>query len=158
MPWSFAPIVTAASPVSTPARARSSHAHLFAESGNRIDEVERGADGAFGVVLVRHGRAPDRHHGIADELLDRAAVALDDAAAVEVPGESSRTSSESRASARVVKPTRSANRTETSGARTPDRLEWLRLPARRPSGGARRTRHRSETLERSPNHRTSIEA
>ena len=43
-----------------------------------IDEVECGADCAFGVVLVRDRRAPDGHHGVADEFLDRAAVALDD--------------------------------------------------------------------------------
>ena len=48
-----------------------------ARRATRRDEVERGADGALGVVLVRDRRAPDRHHRVADELLDRAAVALD---------------------------------------------------------------------------------
>ena len=41
------------------------------------DELERGADGPLGVVLLRGRRAPHRHDGVADELLDRAAVALD---------------------------------------------------------------------------------
>ena len=73
-----APSVTAASPVRTPARARSSRIELRASHG---DEVERGANGPLGVVLLRDRRAPDRHHGVADELLDRAAVALDHRAA-----------------------------------------------------------------------------
>ena len=41
-----------------------------------------GPDGPLGVVLVGRRCAPDRHHRVADELLDRAAVAADD-----VPGE-----------------------------------------------------------------------
>ena len=49
------------------------------EGGDRVDEVEGGADGALGVVLGGGGGAPDGHHGVADELLDGAAVALDDA-------------------------------------------------------------------------------
>ena len=53
-----------------------------------VDQVERGADRALGVVLVRDRRAPDRHDRVADELLDRAAVAADDVRAqVEVAGE-----------------------------------------------------------------------
>ena len=47
------------------------------ELGHGGDEVERGAHGALGVVLVGDRRAPDGHHRVADELLDRAAVALD---------------------------------------------------------------------------------
>ena len=82
MPWSLAPSVTAASPVSTPARARRFGAPASSPSAATASiEVERGADGALGIVLVRHRRAPDRHHGVADELLDHAAVALDDAPA-----------------------------------------------------------------------------
>ena len=46
-----------------------------------LAQLERGANGAQGVVLV-HGRyAEDGHHLVADERLDRAAVALDRAAA-----------------------------------------------------------------------------
>ena len=52
-------------------------ADLVAERGDGRDEVERGADGALGVVLGRGRRAPDGHHRVADELLDRAAVELD---------------------------------------------------------------------------------
>ena len=45
-------------------------------------EIEACADGPLGVVLGCDRGAPDGHHGIADELLDRAAVAPD-----HVPGE-----------------------------------------------------------------------
>ena len=48
-----------------------------AQALDRVDELERGPDGPLGVVLVGGRRAPDRHHGIADELLDGAAVAAD---------------------------------------------------------------------------------
>ena len=48
-----------------------------AERRHRRREVERGPYGAFGVVLLCHRRPPDGHHGVADELLDRPAVALD---------------------------------------------------------------------------------
>ncbi len=47
------------------------------ELGHRGDEVERGAHCPLGVVLLRDRRPPHRHDGVADELLDRAAVALD---------------------------------------------------------------------------------
>jgi hypothetical protein len=43
----------------------------------RVADRERRADGALGIVLVRDGRAEDRHHRVADELLDGAAVPLD---------------------------------------------------------------------------------
>ncbi len=48
------------------------------ERSDAIDQVERSPDRAFGVVVVRDGSSPDRHHRVADELLDRAAVAADD--------------------------------------------------------------------------------
>ena len=51
-----------------------------AEGPDRVDEVERGTDRALGVVLAGDRRAPDGHHGVADELLDRPAVAADDLA------------------------------------------------------------------------------
>ena len=51
-----------------------------AERRHHLDEVERGANGALGVVLVGGGRAPQRHDRIADELLDDAAVPVDDLA------------------------------------------------------------------------------
>ena len=47
------------------------------EVGDRRDEVEGHADGPLGVVLGGGGRSPDRHHRVADELLDGAAVARD---------------------------------------------------------------------------------
>ena len=51
-----------------------------AERGDDLDQLEPGADGPLGVVLARDRRAPDRHHRVADELLDRPAVAVDNAA------------------------------------------------------------------------------
>ena len=42
-----------------------------------VADRERGADRALGVVLVRGRRAEERHHRVADELLDRAAAALE---------------------------------------------------------------------------------
>ena len=41
-------------------------------------QLDRGANSPERVVLVRLRDAEDRHHGVADELLDRAAVALED--------------------------------------------------------------------------------
>jgi len=48
------------------------------ERPDAVDQVQRGADGSFGVVVMRDRRAPDGHHGVADELLDRPAIAADD--------------------------------------------------------------------------------
>ena len=47
------------------------------ELRHRGDEFERGAHRPLGVVFVRGRCAPDGHDRVADELLDRAAVALD---------------------------------------------------------------------------------
>ena len=49
-----------------------------------VADCERGADRPFGVVAVRDRRAEDAHHGIADELLHAASVALELAADVRV--------------------------------------------------------------------------
>ena len=48
-----------------------------AEGLDGLEQVERRPDRALGVVLVGRRRPPDRHHGVADELLDETAVALD---------------------------------------------------------------------------------
>ena len=45
--------------------------------GERVADRERRAHRALGVVLVRDRRAEHRHDGVADELLDRAAEALE---------------------------------------------------------------------------------
>jgi hypothetical protein len=51
-------------------------------------QLERGPNGALDVVLLRDRRSPHRHHGVADELLDRAPVPADHLAArVEVARE-----------------------------------------------------------------------
>ena len=73
MPWFVAPSVTAASPVRTPARAWMPGP----QRSDGVDELERGTNGTFGVVLVRDGGTPHRHDRVADELLDRAAVSAD---------------------------------------------------------------------------------
>ena len=49
-----------------------------AKPGYAIDQVERGTNGALGVVFLRGRRAPHGHHRVADEFLDRAAITLDD--------------------------------------------------------------------------------
>ncbi len=52
------------------------------------EQVERRPDRPLGVVLVRGRRPPHRHHGVADELLDGAAVQGDQpAAGLEVAGQ-----------------------------------------------------------------------
>ncbi len=53
---------------------------------DRCPHLGGGPDGAQRVVLVRYGDAEHRHDRVADELLDRAAVPLqDDAEILEVP-------------------------------------------------------------------------
>ena len=84
MPWFVAPRVTAASPVSTPARASRSGPRPRTASTSS----SAGPDGALGVVLVGDRGAPHGHHGVADELLDGPAVPLDRGARrVEVAGQ-----------------------------------------------------------------------
>jgi hypothetical protein len=41
---------------------------------DRLDDPQPGPNGPLGIVLVSNRRAEDRHHCVADELLDRAAV------------------------------------------------------------------------------------
>ena len=55
------------------------HAHGDAglERCHDLDELERCSDGPLGIVLAGDRRAPDGHYGVADELLDSAAVAFD---------------------------------------------------------------------------------
>ena len=70
------------------AHGEAGHADVGAEGGYGFDQLQARPDRALRVVLVRDGHAPDRHHRVADELLDRAAVALDDQAGfLEVAGE-----------------------------------------------------------------------
>ena len=45
-----------------------------------VADRERSTNGTLGVVLARDRRAEERHHGVADELLDRAAETLELAA------------------------------------------------------------------------------
>ena len=59
------------------AGAQRRRADLVAERRDGVDQLQRRPDGALGVVLVRDRRAPHRHHRVADELLDRPAVAAD---------------------------------------------------------------------------------
>ena len=49
-----------------------------AEGRHGVDQLERGAHGALGVVLVGGRRAPDGHDRIADELLDGPSIAADE--------------------------------------------------------------------------------
>jgi hypothetical protein len=59
-------------------RAQPRCAGLLAEHSDRVDNIQRCAYRALGVILAGGGNAPDRHHGVAVELLDDAAVAFDD--------------------------------------------------------------------------------
>ena len=69
-------------------RSQLGRTELLAEQRDSGDEVERRAHRTLGIVLLRDRGAPDRHDGIADELLDRAAIALDDLPrAVEISSE-----------------------------------------------------------------------
>src|SRR5438874_1657170 len=47
---------------------------LRVEPLERCQLIERAAHGAIGVVFVRHGRAPQRHNRVPDELVERPAV------------------------------------------------------------------------------------
>ncbi len=51
---------------------------LLAEDVHGLDQLEPRAYGPLGVVLARDRHAPDRHHRVADELLDGAPIASDD--------------------------------------------------------------------------------
>ena len=65
-------------------------ASLDAELGQRVAHLDRGSAGAEGVVLVYLRDAEDGHDRVADELLDRPAVRLDDGLhALEVAGQHS---------------------------------------------------------------------
>ena len=49
----------------------------FGSGADILDQLERGADCSFGVVLTGNRRAPHGHHRVTDELLDDAAVTFD---------------------------------------------------------------------------------
>jgi hypothetical protein len=53
------------------------HPQLIAERGHGLRQREGRADRPLRVILAGDGSSPNRHHGIADELLDGPAVALD---------------------------------------------------------------------------------
>src|ERR1700680_2686927 len=58
------------------------------ERRHELDEIKCGTHCAFGVVLLRYRRPPDRHDGVPDEFLDRAAIAIDQrATGFEIPAE-----------------------------------------------------------------------
>ena len=79
MPWPTAPTVIAASPLTTPARVVSRGSPTCSPTdGDGGHELDGRPHGALGIVLVGDGGAPHRHDGVADELLDRPAVAGDD--------------------------------------------------------------------------------
>ena len=68
---------TSASPVLTPTRTSRGVPSGRVMPSSACDDAQAGPHGALGVVLVRGGHAEDADHGVADELLDRAAVRLD---------------------------------------------------------------------------------
>ena len=92
---------------------------LLIERRERRAHLERGPHGAERIVLVDDGNAENREHGVADELLDRAAVAFDDGPASPRSSATGAARSASGSSCRTsrVDSTRSAKRTVT-GFRT----------------------------------------
>ena len=68
-----APSMTSASPVLTAI----ADLQILARLPHPVADRERGAHGALRVVLVRDRGSEERHDGVADELLDRAAVAFE---------------------------------------------------------------------------------
>ena len=89
---------------------------LDPELGQRGSHLERRPAGAQRVVLVRNGHSEHRHHRIADELLHRATVVLDDPLhPLEITGEQTPAASPDR-STRPARssPTTSQNNTVTT--------------------------------------------
>ena len=83
--------------------------------GQRLPDRQRGAHGSLRVVLVRDRGAEHRHDGVADELLDGAAEALELGAHARVVGlEQPPHVLGIHRSARAVKPTRSQKRQVTT--------------------------------------------
>ena len=72
----------------TRARGESARPYPLTQRGDLGHQVHRGPDGSLCVSLDGHRRSPDGHHGVADELLDEAAVSPDHLAGkVEVLGQ-----------------------------------------------------------------------
>ncbi len=88
---------------------------LDAELAHRRLHLDRGPQRAQRVVLVHGGHAEDGHHGVADELLDHAAVALDGRLhPLEVAGEQRAHRLGVDVSPSAVEPTTSQNSTVTT--------------------------------------------
>ncbi len=127
------------------------------------EELQGGPDRSLGVVLVARRRAPDGHDRVPDELLDRAAVALDDPAGqLEVP----RQEIPHLLGVAVLGERREAHevceeRPRRAGARRPGRRRHgrprsrrsSRLGCRARSRAGRRTRRRTWRPEGSPRRR-----
>ena len=89
-------------------------AELIAERADRCDQIQCSAHRPLGVVLLGYRGAPDRHHRVSDEFLDAAAVPLDEPSGdVEVAREQVAHVLGVAMFREVVKPTRSANSTDT---------------------------------------------
>ena len=128
MPCPVAPIVTAASPLSTPAL-RLSFDVLICRPDTAIS-VTRSKGGAHGVVLMSHGRPPLAMTAPPINFSTTHPIALDHVArTIEVAAQQlSLTSLAPRLADNVVNPTRSANRTDSkrgfdSGPRGVARVE-----------------------------------
>ena len=51
--------------------------HLALERGEGVLDREGGAKGSVRVILVRDGRAEQRHHPVTQELVDRPLIVMD---------------------------------------------------------------------------------
>jgi hypothetical protein len=86
----LAPSVTSDSPVARPTRTGGRDRGRLRQLGDRPEDPEPGTNRPFSIILVGRWRPEDRHHGIAHELLDGPAVALDLASDPRVVGTQAR--------------------------------------------------------------------
>ena len=59
-------------------RAQLRRVEALAEGGHRVDQLDPGADRPLRIVPTGDRHPPDGHHRVADELVDRASIAVDD--------------------------------------------------------------------------------
>ena len=65
-------------PIPMPSVGRPSAAHSLVQIGKYVDHLQCRLDGVIGMVRIVERRAEERHHHVADELVERAAVGEDD--------------------------------------------------------------------------------
>ena len=135
IPSPTAPTVTAASPVRTPTRARKTFHASSSPSAETAATRSRAARTARSASCSVASGTPDRHHRVADELLDRAAIELDQPpAGLEIAGEQIPHLLRVPRLRNLVKPTRSANSTDTSRRSATGASRGAAIPPLPPAG------------------------